>query len=268
MKNMSMTVVCGLSLLAGACATNVYQVENPSCEPPSSIPKYGRDGHQDTTYLVAILAGHSAHDAALLSFYNQAADDVWFRFSAPPLTFWGSVTDWGYRHRIIGVLHSLHGGDAQAALDRRRALAIAISDADSSAPDYYWQTGLMLHALGDSFAHTRADGSAYGELYGHAFDGHTPDIIGERPALYLTYVETMFDALGGNNRGDRAALNEYKRAIEALTGASDESFTEAVLAARGRVETSPVYDCEVLADRLTMHDVSAFLRTLERTSLR
>lgn len=267
MKILRATAVSGMALLMGACASNVYQVENPSCEPRAGYAKYGRDGHQDTTYIVAVMAGHSAHDAALLSFYNQAADDVWFRFSAPPLTFWGSVTDWGYRHRIIGVLHSLHSGDAGAVTHRQQSLASAIARADQGDPDYYWQTGLMLHALGDSFAHTRVDGTAYGELYGHAFDGHTPDIVGERPELYLTYVQTMFDALSAGASGDEQALEDYKQTIRGLMGSDPDAFTAAIHAARAQIEGTPVFDCEALAERLTMREVSAFLRRLEGDAL-
>lgn len=250
------------ALALTACATPAYQTSNPSCEPPSSYPKYGRDGHQDTTYIVALMAGHSPNDAALLSFYNQAADDIWLRFSAPPITFWGSVTHWGYRHRIIAVLHSLHGGDAPAVGARRQRLAREIASSRPDDPDYFWTTGLLLHALGDSFAHTRPDGRAYGELYGHAFAGHLPDIIGDRPDLYLTYVETMFDALETEG-ADRAALEDYSGRIRELAGMDHEAYRTAVIAYRDSLASTPVFECDVLADRLTMGEVNRFLTRLE-----
>lgn len=252
-----------MAATVAACATPAYQIENPSCGPQAAYPKFGRDGHQDTTYVVAILAGRSASDAAQLAFYNQAADDVWLRFSAPPLTFWGSVTDLGYRHRIIGVLHSLHGGDVEAVAQRRRALSSAIRDASRDDPDYFWTTGLTIHALGDSFAHTRTDGSAYGELYGHAFDGHAPDTIGLRPELYITYVETLFDALALSPTQDRSALNAYIDEIRALGAAAPDRYTHAIRSARAAMDPGPALDCRALAGRLTMDEVSAHLRWLE-----
>lgn len=255
-------IAAALSL--GACATPAYQLQNPSCESAASQPKYGRDGHQDTTYIVAILAGRSAAEAAELAFYNQAADDVWLRFSAPPLTFWGSVTDWGYRHRIIGVLHSLHGGDVDDVGQRRRDLVAAIRASDRSHPDHAWTTGLTIHALGDSFAHTRTDGTAYGELYGHAFDGHAPDIIGLRPSLYMEYVETLYSALVLDDDHDRSGLDSYLAEIRALTGEDTEAYTLRVRSSRAALDAGPNLDCRGLADRLTMNDVSAHLRALER----
>tara|TARA_R110002072_G_scaffold235159_1_gene392696 strand:- start:1501 stop:2310 length:810 start_codon:yes stop_codon:yes gene_type:complete len=262
MRNLRLAVGLTVSLTMAGCATNAYRTENPSCDPPSSQPKYGREGHQDTTYLVALMAGHDAHDAALLSFYNQAADDVWLRFSAPPVTFWGSVTHWGYRHRIIAVLHSLHGGDVASVAERRERLSRLIADADQGDTDYYWTGGFLIHALGDSFAHTRPDGQAYGELYGHAFAGHTPDIIGERPELYITYAETLYEALD-TGEGDRAELEAYTRHIRALAGSDNSRYERAVRDYRDSLATTPVYDCDVLAERLTMRDVDGFLRDLQ-----
>lgn len=263
MKHYKLVACLSAALAMTGCASNAYRVNNPSCEPPSSYPKYGREGHQDTTYIVALMAGHSARDAALLSFYNQAADDIWLRYSAPPVTFWGSVTHWGYRHRIIAILHSLHGGNESDVAARRERLSRLIGDADPAGPDYYWTTGLLLHALGDSFAHTRTDGQAYGELYGHAFDGHTPDNIGERSELYLAYVETLHEALAGTDGGDRAALDTYTNHIRALAGATDETYAAAVRDYRDRQASTPVFDCDVLAERLTMREVSAFLRDVQ-----
>lgn len=256
-------LAAALAAAAAACATPAYELENPSCGPQAAYPKFGRDGHQDTTYIVAVLAGRTPADAARLAFYNQAADDVWLRFSAPPVTFWGSVTDLGYRHRIIGVLHSLHGGDANDVARRRAALSAAIRDASPSDPDYFWTTGLTIHALGDAFAHTRPDGSAYGELYGHAFDGHAPDTIGLRPDLYIAYIETLFDALAVAPEQDRSGLEAYIAEIRALGAADPDRYTHAIRSARAAMDPGPMLDCRTLAGRLTMDEVSRHLRTLE-----
>ena len=74
---MMKTVISVLACVCvAACSTPGYRALNPSCIEDKGLAKYQRDGHQDTTYIVAVLAGRSPREAALLSFYNQAADDL------------------------------------------------------------------------------------------------------------------------------------------------------------------------------------------------
>ncbi|MDN3689781.1 SpvB/TcaC N-terminal domain-containing protein [Cyclobacterium jeungdonense] len=63
--------------------------------------------------------------------------------------------------------------------------------------------GLNLHAFGDSYAHSQIDhpGTLYETGWGHAAelanlrDGHAPDIIPNRRALYQEYVTSLYTAL-------------------------------------------------------------------------
>lgn len=104
---------------------------------------------------------------------------------------------------ISEVLHSMHGGDAGAVCDRRRCLAKVLRRALADGRPT-WQIGIIIHAFGDSFAHTReSDGSAYSYPTGHAADGKWPDVIGNRLGLYRDYCDALCRALGGKlNRKD------------------------------------------------------------------
>ncbi len=261
MKTVISVLAC---VCVAACSTPGYRALNPSCIEDKGLAKYQRDGHQDTTYIVAVLAGRSPREAALLSFYNQAADDLAMRFSAPNVAVWGSVPGaWGYRHRINAVLHSLHGGDVGAVQERRDHLAGLIAASDPDSVDHAWQTGLLIHAFGDSFAHTRDDGSAYGGLYGHLFDGHAPDIVANRPNLYLDYVRALYAALETSeaNTDGFAAFTGLVAAVG--EGADVDAYRQAIFSGREISTPAPDLRCDTLAGRLNMREVSAFLREID-----
>ncbi|WP_338244760.1 hypothetical protein [Maricaulis maris] len=263
MKNLFRTAalasLCGLA----ACSTPGYRSLNPSCLEANGQPKYQRDGHQDTTYVIARFAGHSDEDAARLAFFNQAADDLALRYAAPQVSVWGLVGGWSYRHRINAVLHSLHGGNPEAVAQRRLDLAELIEQRNRTTPRADWQTGFLIHALGDSYAHTNPAGEAYGELYGHVFDGHWPDLVGNRRELYIDYIEALFDALEMPTASDRMALSQLKRSLRAVPDGDIEGFRTAILAMRDYYSGTPRLECDALARTLNMRDVSRFLREVE-----
>jgi hypothetical protein len=102
----------------------------------------------------------------------------------------------------MSTLHSLHGGDETAVLNRRRQLhdLLASGLANRSLPD--WQAGLIIHAYGDSYAHTRLNEGhlkAYGDWFGHLSDGHTPDSIRDAPEKFLEFTSGLFSCLKGEN---------------------------------------------------------------------
>ncbi len=268
MKPVIMMGILAAALVLPACSTPGYRTLNPSCVEPFADAKYNRDGHQDTTYLVAVMAGRSPREAALLSFYNEAADDLALRFAAPQVSVWASFGGWTYRHRIVAVLHSLHGGGPEAVAQRRADLARALSARPVGEDDTVWQSGLIIHALGDSYSHTlgdRGEGEAYGELYGHLLDGHSPDYVAMRPPVYRAYIESLYDALAVPGAGDRAAFERFRDRLSALPSgeAHISTHVEAIRSARGDVAPAPRLDCDALAGRLNMREVSRFLRELE-----
>ncbi|WP_323761142.1 hypothetical protein [Maricaulis sp.] len=263
MKHLVRTAALAALTGLAACSTPGYRTLNPSCLSLDGQPKYQRDGHQDTTYVIARLAGHSDEEAARLAFFNQAADDLALRYAAPEVSVWGLFGAWGYRHRINAVLHSLHGGDRDAVAQRRADLAAMVEARVRSTDRVDWQTGFLIHALGDSYAHTNPAGEAYGELYGHVFDGHEPDLVGNRRELYITYIEALFDALELYTASDRDALARLKRELRALPEGDVDAHRAAIQASRTLRSSRRRLDCDALARTLDMGDVNRFLREVE-----
>lgn len=245
-----------------ACETHQYRTLNPDCASLDRSLKYNRDGHQDTVFLVAMMAGRSTRDASLLSFYTQAPDDVSLRFEANYVSVWGSFGPWRYRHRINAILHSLHGGDLDESLRRRALLLDVFQGLDQTSPDYYWKAGLVLHAFGDSYAHTNESGATYGEFFGHLFDGHAPDQIGQRPELYLSYVEMLFEALN-EGEGDSTALATFRQDIRRLEGEPPSAYTHLIEVRREAIPKSFSLACKDLVDQMELHRIDTFLGEIE-----
>lgn len=158
--------------------------------------QYEIDGHLYTTFVVAVLAGLPLGRALELSWGSQVPDAN-RKFTAVSAA-WNSLWN-DHSKSIMQTLHSLHGGNEQAVQRRRKNLKTLIAAAlGRKEPD--WKVGLLIHAYGDSYAHTyQKNGKevAYGIPHGHAGDGHTPDKIGEFPQKYLSYVTNLYQDLGG-----------------------------------------------------------------------
>ncbi|MCG7985335.1 MAG: hypothetical protein JAY90_21645 [Candidatus Thiodiazotropha lotti] len=173
---------------------------------PEQSPKirYERTGHQYTTYIVARKAGHSRERSREFAFFSQYPDDE-KQFSAVGVFF--NIFDLNQRKRIMSTLHSLHDGKHSAVLKRRQDIQQLISDGVRSGNLTDPQIGLMIHALGDSYAHTTGnlddgDLEAFGYVLGHLFHGTKPDIITYNPKKYRLYACALYDALNG--KGDCA----------------------------------------------------------------
>jgi hypothetical protein len=97
------------------------------------------------------------------------------------------------------VLHSLHGLAGQDLLNWRNCLKRMIQDPNL----LLWEKGFVIHALGDSYAHTfEVEGKpgvrkAYEYPVGHGRQGHEPDIIANDPGLYKQYVDDLGSAFKG-----------------------------------------------------------------------
>lgn len=213
-----------------ACApSNSYW---PSTSPGPRVvtcngQKYNREGHQNTTALIAEMAGLEASHARRLAYFSQAPDDLWFLYSAPSVGVWGYVPFfWSYRSNIMNVLHSLHGGSHEAVIERRRNLKEQIISLRSRSNDEDgWKIGFLIHAMGDSYAHAYGalgDLHGYGEFLGHAFDNgeqdNRPDMIvmNNNYLIYIQYVQALFEALSdGSAKADLKGLNEFIAGVKA-----------------------------------------------------
>ncbi len=175
--------------------------------------KYGEAGHYYTTYYVALRSGYTDEQAQKLAFYSQLPDEVdrldaigvqsdslAQRFSnwvgrntridegitATEPVYSTSATR--QRDEVQRGLHALTAGNgAEETLQTLAAIESAGSD--------YAATGVLIHRLGDTFAHRTTTGDTYKTGLGHGAKGHTPDVIQRRPDLYLDYAEKLATTL-------------------------------------------------------------------------
>ena len=218
--------------------------------------QYEIDGHLYTTYIAAALAGIRAAGAAELAWGSQFPDSK-RRFTGVSAA-WNSL--WSqHAQGMMKTLHSFHGGDAQAVRKRRDDLkALVATGIAQGEPD--WKVGLIIHAFGDSYAHTYGEHGkevAYETPGEQGPDGHTPDQIGNFPQKYLEYVGNLYEALGG--RGEPHAVLARLRGI--VEGSGNVSAEIAAYA----VELGMSRDlCDRVRDRLLAHvSESGVTRTME-----
>lgn len=152
---------------------------------------WGDDGHGTAVYLLALAVGYAPPiatqlaSASLLPDHNRQLSAIWVAVTG--------VTRWRWRQAVMGSLHSLHGMDAEGVAYRQTVLARLASEALTSGD--HLMAGLVLHALGDAFAHVRPDGSAYGPLVGHLFAGTAPDRIEDHENAFTRYMTTLHTVL-------------------------------------------------------------------------
>jgi hypothetical protein len=242
------------------------------------IPLYEKDGHIATSGYIAQMLGLRKERIGNLSCYSQAPDDLALRYSAPTVGVWGLPLYTGYRHDIVNSLHSLHGGNAQAVADRRKMLEALVHQSFVSN-QLDWQTGFLIHALGDSYAHVyfkNGQLQSYGEFIGHAFEntrwGERPDsiFVNGHSEIYLSYVSALFRALspaGGASQERKDLLEAFQKRIReeaALGNKADKTAIYAMPTEAGSyidIEHSDV-NCEAAYSHLHSTEVRAFLRDL------
>lgn len=249
--------------------------------PLKVVPYYEKGGHIATSGYIADMLVLEGKRVGSLSCYSQAPDDLASRYSAPAVGIWGLPVYTGYRHDIVNSLHSLHGGDAQAVAVRRKKLEGLVHQSFiSGQPD--WQTGFLIHALGDSYAHVYSKNGqlhAYGDLVGHAFEntrwGERPDsiFVNGHSEIYLSYVSALFRALspaGGANQERTELLEAFKVRIRTEAARGESADKTAVFAMPSRsgsyvdIEHSDA-NCKTAYSQLNDKDVRVFLKALTAT---
>lgn len=184
--------------------------------------KFAAVGHISTVHIVSLIAGQDDLASEKYAFFSQAPDQLSFRFSAPSVSVWAGLLPWeyDYRHEITAILHSLHGGDKDRVMIRRDKLKLLLKKLilENKNRDNDWKIGFMLHALGDSYAHTYKDENgkehAYGELTGHLIEkgSYSPDSTKENINNYLKYIDALYDVLKTKNASD-SYLEDFKKYI-------------------------------------------------------
>jgi RHS repeat-associated protein len=139
-------------------------------------------GHYWGSFILMRCMGKSVDEALKIAYFAYLPDriDEFTAYNAGQKLIRKKYTDENDKQYYLDVqeiLHSLHGGDGAAAERRRQCLQKALKASGLTS----WQYGFILHALGDAYAHTKDDESAYSSPWGHAADGDKPDIIGTNP---------------------------------------------------------------------------------------
>ena len=218
--------------------------------------QYEIDGHLYTTFVVARLAGWTVPRALELAWGSQVPDAN-RKFTAVSAA-WDAL--WNKHSRaLMEVLHSLHGGKAAAVRKRRADLKSLVAKCVAAGIDDA-KVGLIVHAFGDSYAHTQGKGDdekAFGVPVGHGHEGHVPDKIGEFPDKYLAYIDALYRSLGGT--GDPQQVLARARQIVADNAGSNSAISAGIVnyaAELGmREEESDAVKDKLLA-RITEADVT------------
>ncbi|MDO3663401.1 DUF6765 family protein [Acinetobacter higginsii] len=201
-------------------------------EPEEAIPKaldcarvaewFVENGHLYSTYKVARLAGFEAQDAVVLAYFSQYPD-IDEEFNA--VNQFPKILS-GKRSFVMEKLHSLHGGDATEVRQRRLKLRLLIEQHLSSGE--FWKAGVLIHSLGDSYAHTKgtfgtSDEEAYGPLIGHGLPSIGDKIPGfnldpddlDRKVVrekYIAYINDLFEIMDRGN-GDKVGFEDFVKNI-------------------------------------------------------
>ncbi len=167
---------------------------------------YEEDGHYYTTFMVLRANGYSAREAEDIAFYSQLPDEdpaMDAREAGEKILLNESgEEERSELHDIQNYLHSLHGGKGAAVFLRRECLRCILMRYGPRLKN--WEMGLLIHALADSYAHTKGTDDdkieAYGRPIGHAFPSilaaTDPDVIANSPDKYSDYIEALDSVVG------------------------------------------------------------------------
>ncbi len=184
---------------------NAYFI--PNGQDPFGL--WNESGHFYTVYYVARAAGYVHSDAIRFAQFAQYTDENTNYDAIKGLTN-------ERRKEIQRRLHSLTGGDPGRYRERIKCL---IRNENLTKDEI----GILLHALGDTYAHSYASWSygidgdrriiiegadaAYTYPFGHALSGHGPDYIANNRARYSDYVYDMYQLFREINPSSQGNLN-------------------------------------------------------------
>jgi hypothetical protein len=166
---------------------------------------YDVGGHLYATYIIAVAAGFDSDRASRLAHYSNYPDEHRETSASSPSLLKTGFDMIFHHDRIImaqETLHMLNGAEGSAVFGIRASLQAEISECSSDP-----KRGLLIHALGDAYAHSNEGLSAnaasravklFKSPFGHLFRGHHPDEIGynkDRKELFKEYANSLCSAL-------------------------------------------------------------------------
>lgn len=204
-------------------------------------PFFGPFGHSNTTYKVAEMARRFSGDFYTLSYFSQYPDED-KEYDAIVNSIKNKIPLLGneFTGDVVKKLHSLHGGDHNFIQNRRKSLEYAIRT-NLKNPNDAWKAGLLIHAYGDTFAHTKGkygseDEKAFGPAVGHLFHSifvEDPDQVTKDKGKekYLAYVDHLFDVLKSDSADENSFL-KFKNKIKDTSCTNDNCLKFEVLETR------------------------------------
>lgn len=228
LSHLLVSIMLMVMLIPGCSGHTGYWASSPPIGVSISCQrlKYPVEGHYNTTELIARMAGYSPDDAFRLALFSQVPDDNAISYSAPWVGFWGLALGpfSSYRSNVLNVLHSLHNGDHAEVLERRNNLKREIIFlVKSRKKEDHWKIGFLIHALGDSYAHSYGamdNLHGYNEFIGHILDdgstGNRPDeiVANNNYLIYIEFVRALFEALTAESEDHaRGPLDAYIAAV-------------------------------------------------------
>lgn len=238
MQKASFLVTIALTISLAACASSPIQGKlSPTdatakciAEIPPASP-FLPDGHLYTTLSIAELALFPDERQLAIAYFSQYPDlDPDYEAVPVSLKYLLLPNKWAWRNDVSGKLHSLHGG-RRAKIDIRRAAIRHAIAGMLNDPAKDWQTGLLIHALGDTYAHTKNEFNsdneqAYGVWIGHLLPslfGSSPDQIKTplNEPKYLGYISDLYQLLSGNSTTN-VRFQEFYRFVDDLKCEGDQ----------------------------------------------
>ncbi|MCO7568459.1 hypothetical protein NJH78_00580 [Pseudomonas chlororaphis] len=195
------------------------------------------DGHLYTTLSIAEIVNLPIERQLAIAYFSQYPD-IDHDYEAVPVSFKYLLLPhkWQWRNDINGKLHSLHGGGRKSIDERREVIRKSLTELIKD-PSNDWISGLLIHAFGDSYAHTKkpynsSKERAYGVWIGHAIPTLSPwssspdDIkaLGNEPK-YLGYANELHETLKVDD-SDAAKFKEFLEFVDKLecTGGQCPNF--------------------------------------------
>ncbi|MFT4023905.1 MAG: hypothetical protein QM664_09010 [Flavihumibacter sp.] len=194
-------------------------------------------GHYYTVYVSSLAAGFAEDVAYRQAVLAQMPDEVSWLDAAnlhikaclsqreTDLLNHQRLVPLEWRYVIEYGLHSLPGRQLPATSHRSAYQRQYTSEALLQESPVSLRFGLLLHRLGDTFAHSVMGRETnmytvsesdkclltnYGNSFGHGHDGHSPDYPFLRKDLFFSYLEQLYNIL--SRKAQEPASRVYRRA--------------------------------------------------------
>nr|WP_314523992.1 hypothetical protein [uncultured Acinetobacter sp.] len=240
---------------------STFSNSSPSKSPMEAVNKcylnqagfyYDYIGHQDTTYIIANIAGQDTKNTLALSYFSQYPDaDKKFDAIVNAVKNKIPYANDKFTQDAVVKLHSLHGGDSTAIKNRRNNLEKLISGYLKNSDDT-WKAGLLIHSFGDAYAHTKGNfgttkEQAFGPDVGHLFHsifGDDPDKVVRKANQdkYFAYIDRLFELLK-TDYASQDRLNKFKNEISNSKCTTEECLEQEVFFRHGALNLNDFTSC-------------------------